>query len=315
MYCLSPVISYRTLQWIFLGIVLTAAATAAGSLLYYAFHFEEITESYKHAKTLPVVIPHIRYSLIVSIAIAFAVQLGRENFQWKFIRAPFLYAVAVFLFIFLHILAVRSGLLALYAGWITVILAQVFYTKSYRYLWAFPILLLIGGALYWFSPSLRNKAHYMKQDVGRFTSGKNVNNYSDGNRLLSMKIGWEIAKDHLWTGVGSGDAQQVMQAYYAQHYPEIEPHNRLIPHNQFIYILLILGIPGLLVFIALLSIPLMIKNIFQDIPVVIVLVSLYSSFLSEATLEIQQGVFIASYLVGLAYWKAVAQRPLAERVS
>ena len=216
--------------------------------------------------------------------------------------------MAVFIFIFLHILAVRSGLLAMYGSLIGVVVLQAFFQKKYSLLLAIPTLLVADVALYFLSPSLRNKAAYMKKDVGQYTGGKNVNNYSDGNRLLSMQIGWTIAKENILLGVGSGDAKKVMDEYYIQNYPDISEENRLIPHNQFVYILLIGGVVGLAIFLICLLLPLTSISVWKDIPMMVVIISVYSSFLSEATLEVQHGVLLCSYILGLVYLRMIVKK-------
>jgi O-antigen ligase len=300
-YFLAPYLTYATIQKVLFLFCLACSVTALGSLVNYAMHFEEINESYHHAKTLPVVISHIRYSLLLTISIAVSYQLFTDKFSWGIITYKVHAPMAVFIFIFLHILAVRSGLLAMYGSLFGVVVLQAFFQKKYSLLLAIPAFLVVGVALYFLSPSLRNKAAYMQKDVSQYTEGKNVNNYSDGNRLLSMQIGWTIAKQNWIFGVGSGDAKKVMDEYYIEHYPEISEVNRLIPHNQLVYILLVGGMVGVVVFLVCLLIPLTSIDIWKDIPMMVVIISVYSSFLSEATLELQHGVLLCSYILGLVY--------------
>lgn len=307
---LTPYISYSTIQKILFLFTLACGVTAFGSLVNYVLHFDEINESYNHAKTLPVVISHIRYSLLLTISIAISYQLFTDKFTWGFVSYKVHAVMSVFIFVFLHILAVRSGLLAMYGSLIGVVILQAFFQKKYKILLAIPTLLLVGLVLYFVSPSLRNKAAYMKKDVGQYTGGKNVNNYSDGNRLLSMQIGWTIAKENILLGVGSGDAKKVMDAYYIQHYPEINEKNRLIPHNQFVYILLVGGVVGLAVFLICLLLPLLSIDVWKDIPMMVVIISVYSSFLSEATLEVQHGVLLCSYVLGMVYMRRMVNGKL-----
>ena len=78
----------------------------------------------------------------------------------------------------------------------------------------------------------------------------------------------------------------------------INEKNRLIPHNQLVYILLVGGVIGLLVFLVCLLLPLLSIEVWKDIPMMVVIISVYSSFLSEATLEVQHGVLLCSYVLG-----------------
>ena len=81
----------------------------------------------------------------------------------------------------------------------------------------------------------------------------------------------------------------------------MEARNWLIPHSQFVYVFTALGFTGFVVFIACLLFPILNKAVFSDIFCVAVLVSSYTSFLSEATLELQQGIVLVSLLFSLAY--------------
>jgi O-antigen ligase len=160
--------------------------------------------------------------------------------------------------------------------------------------------------MYFLVPSLHNKANYMVRDINQFVTGKSVNNYSDGNRLLSMKIGVQVGlKDPLF-GVGSGDVQDAMGVVYKNEYPDIDKRNRLIPHNQFVYIFTALGIIGLLVFSICLVYPFFNQYVLNDIFCLAVLISSYTSFLSESTLELQQGIVLVSLLFCFAYLRRVA---------
>lgn len=141
----------------------------------------------------------------------------------------------------------------------------------------------------------------MVRDVSRFVTGKSVNNYSDGNRLLSMKIGVQIGAEHPVIGVGSGDVQQAMNEVYQKEYPDIDQHNWLIPHNQFVYVFTALGFSGLVIFLICLVYPATQKEVLHDLLCVAVLVGAYTSFLSEATLELQQGIVLVSLLFSIAY--------------
>ncbi|MBC7450342.1 MAG: O-antigen ligase family protein, partial [Cytophagales bacterium] len=296
------IIERKTTDRILVLFVFLCFATAMGSFIYYIMHFKEVTESYKHAKTIPVVIEHIRYSLMLTIAFFCSIVLYISS---PIIKTPLtkkiITGMGLFIFIFLHILSIRSGLLALYATAFIWLLVMIIQKRDKRFLLLIPAALVFPVIMYWFVPSLHNKVEYMVRDITRFASGKSVNNYSDGNRLLSMKIGTEIGLEHPVLGVGSGDVEQEMNKAYETQYPDIDPHNRLIPHNQFVYIFTALGFTGLFIFIICLLLPVFTKEIFTDVFCLSVLVSSYSSFLSEATLEVQQGIVLVSLLFSLAY--------------
>jgi len=301
-WAVRDIITRKTIDVLIVVFVALCAATALGSFIYYLLHYKEITESYKHAKTIPTIIEHIRYSLLLTIAFFASVQAYFHSVVMTTrLQKNIIAGLGIFLFLFLHILSIRSGLLALYSTCFIWLIIQVFKSGNKKLLWLFPAAVGFLVAMYFFVPSLNNKVNYMVRDINQFVSGKSVNNYSDGNRLLSMKLGVEIGLQHPWSGVGSGDVQKEMNAVYEKEYPEIDQRNWLIPHNQFVYIFTALGFTGFVIFIACLLFPLLNKVVFSDIFCVAVLVSSYTSFLSEATLELQQGIVLISLLFSLAY--------------
>jgi len=90
----------------------------------------------------------------------------------------------------LHLLAVRSGLLALYLalGFITLYFSIV--NKKYWVAIAGLSLAFVIPIAAWFTlPTFQNKVKYAKWDIGMFTSDKDGAQYSDSRRLFS----WEVA--------------------------------------------------------------------------------------------------------------------------
>lgn len=306
-WAVKDLLRQRTMDVLILVFISLCAATALGSFIYYVLHFKEVTESYKHAKTIPTIIEHIRFSLLLAIACFASIQayLQSSLLNTKFKK----YVVAcmgMFIFIFLHILSIRSGLLALYATGFMWLIIYVFQSGKKKFLLVLPVGLGFLVLMYLFVPSLHNKVNYMVRDINQFVTGKSVNNYSDGNRLLSMKLGVQVGLENPIVGVGSGDVQDEMNKVYKNEYPDIDKNNWLIPHNQFVYIYTALGIVGLLVFIGCLLYPLFNRDVLNDVFCLAVLISSYTSFLSESTLEVQQGIVLVSLLFSFAYLRRVA---------
>jgi len=304
---IKEMISRRSIDIVFLLFLFLSFATAMGSFIYYLMHFAEITESYKSAKTIPTIIEHIRYSLMLVLAFFVSVQLYLSQSVTKFqFEKKLVAGMGIFIFIFLHILSVRSGLLALYTTALVWLFIIIIKKKDKRFLLLIPVVILFPVFMYLFIPSMQNKVNYMIHDVNRFVSGKSVNNYSDGNRLLSMKIGTEIGLEHPFIGVGSGDLEKEMGKVYEKEYPDMEQRNWLIPHNQFVYIFAALGFLGLIIFLICLVYPILQKEVMDNILCVASIVSVYTSFLSESTLELQQGVALISLFFSLAYLRRIA---------
>jgi O-antigen ligase len=273
--------------------LLLCIITITYSLFMYAIHFDAINESYKHAKTLPTTLGHIRYSLVLALGFFIAVRLYQiQNKKYLYL------IVGGIILVYLHIFSVRSGLLALYSGCAFWLLKYVFESRQFKYLLIIPFSIFLMVAAYFFVPTLHNKVNYMKRDVSRYLNGESVNDFSDGNRLLSIQLGLELFKENPLLGVGSGDLQEEMTRKYKAGYPDILESNYLIPHNQFVYVIAALGIIGLILFLICIFYPITFKVIWTYPLVMLLLIICYTSFISEATIEVQDGVALLTLLYG-----------------
>jgi O-antigen ligase len=294
---------FQHLLYFFLLLCFITALTSTG--LYIA-NYELITESYKSAKVIPNIfnISHTRFSLMLVVAVFSSAYLLKEKYSlWHPAERYLLIVSGVFIAGFIHLLSVRSGLLAFYS--ILFILAASHTLLHKQYLKGLILTLFVLGMpvlAYFIFPTLQNKLSYMAEDVNSFLEGKNVTYYSDGNRLLSIKAGLELGKQHPILGLGIGDVEPAMFSYYEKNHPEIVPDRRLTPHNQFVYIFVGCGLVGLVLFCIAVFYPFMLRNTYYSLVFLALNVTAITSYLSEATLENQLGVcvFITFYLVGWA---------------
>ncbi|WP_107039052.1 O-antigen ligase family protein [Brumimicrobium mesophilum] len=128
-----------------------------------------------------------------------------------------------------------------------------------------------------------------------------VNGDPDGNSLLQRfehwKAGRNIIKENWLIGVGTGDLQQEFDAEYADSNTQLDQANWNRAHNQFMTFWIAFGIFGFLVFTGF-WLWFLYKNIktINFIGICFTLIAI-GSFLSEDTIETQQGVtFIALFL-------------------
>lgn len=260
--------------------------------------------SYQYAKTIPLPfgLNHIRYSLMMAFGLfACGYLLREELYLWKAWENRIILVLGVAVFVFLHILSVRSGLLAFYASlgfWFLIYtFRQRQYLKGLLMIAALGLLPVMG---YFLVPTMKAKIAYMMADVSAFLNGQNVNGFSDGNRLLSMQIAYEAGKKSLWTGVGVGDVKPEMDKQYRLKFPGISENNFLTPHNQWAYIFLGCGLPGMLVcLIAFLS-PLWREKKAHYLFIAALMI-IFSSTFSEATFETQLGMAVYIMFFALSY--------------
>ncbi len=240
---------------------------------------------------------HIRYSLILCISIFTALYLYVNDHSTK--RYVALIAV-LWIIIFLHFLAVRSGLLAFY---LCALFLLGYYIVKYKK-WLEGISFLAGMIIvpllaFMFVPTFQQKIQYVSYDLKQFFRSGDASNLSDGQRLFSWKMGWEVFEENSFLGVGVGDLKNEMNKKY-EHHLNIEASKRL-PHNQWLWTAVSGGWVGLLLLATALLWPVWIVRKNWNWYFVVFMLVLHSSMLTEATLESQIGValYLNFYLLSV----------------
>lgn len=256
---------------------------------HYAADFEEINSAYMQGRVIDTPFSHIRYSLMVAFAIFTGyylfVQRVVARYSWE------RWAIVIFsayLLFFIHLLAVRSGLVAFYGCVIYLIFNFIFRRRNLKTALLFAALVVLLPVLtYQFLPSVKAKVNYMKYDLQQLMQFKNASGLSDGGRILSIDKGMELLCDHPLIGVGIGDLKLEMKRKLEQA-PE-HPREYLLPHNQFVFVAAGTGITGLLIFCAGVFMPLFYRRNLSNMLFVCFHIIIISSFLTEATVEEQMG--------------------------
>ncbi len=239
---------------------------------------------------------HIRYSLLLSLAFFSAVFLWQKRFTWmtKYDRTLLLIA-AGYLFVFVHLLAVRSGIAVLYLTVVVLVFRSLIIGSHQKAALLAAILIVITPlAAYYGVPSFRQRIDYMVEDVTKYQT-EEWNAYSDAERVLSIKAGLSIASAHPWLGVGPGDLRDCVQEYYLQHFGK---DTSLLPHNQFISIAAGSGCIGAGCFILAFFIPILTDRHYEGTMVLVVYSITFFSMWVENTFETSVGV---AYFAFFAY--------------
>ncbi|MEL6926079.1 MAG: O-antigen ligase family protein, partial [Bacteroidota bacterium] len=261
----------------------------------YFWHYDYFTQLYKEGKIMTTPIQHIRFSLLVCVAIAIGgyLHVKKCTLRWAWERGLRI-GLTVFLTVFLHLLAVRSGLLALYTLFLIYLIYFIFYYRRY---WLAAGLLVGGVGLAVLAvqtiPTLQNKVGYMRYSVDLFLKNENIRDLSDSRRLGSIQAGVDIGRQHFWIGTGLGDILHDTNAYLEEHYPAIA-NLGLLPHNQLVFVFASTGFVGLLLFMLCTLLPFFYNKAYTDLLFCSVQGIYFSSFLVEHTVETQIGT--ASYL-------------------
>lgn len=232
---------FEKILLIFLFLVLIQAIVATTKFIIFHKSFDIL---FHNGTLFPLPIHHVRFSLMVSLAIFISFFFLKKTSRKKK-RFKFLLLIASFLLIFLHLLAVRSGILGFYFALCFVFYKYGFFTRKKN------LKILISASLiscfiifcncY---PALSNKIKTTTQSIQSIFQNDEIYNLSDYGRIASISAGIDAGKSNPFLGVGLGDLKDSCKEYFKTNYPDLE-HTGLLPHNQFVYVFAFSGIVGL----------------------------------------------------------------------
>lgn len=244
-----PSFNKRQLQVLTLltGVLMLGGAvySVAEFLFRYDFYIKEYTVS--HMMPTPVYGDYICFSVSCALYIV-----------WTCYRLPHFLStgakwaaiiIAVLLAVYLHVLASKSGLIALYLFaimWAIYTVATRRSIAGIASLAAIPLFLYLGIT---FIPTLHERKAHIVYTWYRYMDRDKSGKLGDLSRLISYDIAIKIIKEKPIIGVGTGDILAEMNRGYDKWYPEVtEERNRLVPHNQFLTIALGCGLPAMVLF-------------------------------------------------------------------
>ncbi len=265
------------------GFIVLVVLFSFGILTNYLLNAEAINIAIGKGQTLNTTIDHTEFSIYVAYAIVVSIFLYMEkrvtsrggNRQTKLL-------IALFLMVFIHVLAVRSGLAVLYISGLLVALWYMFQKRSFKYLVPLIVsVILIPIMASKTFPSLKKKIDYTMWDLEQFRKGKGTS-YSDSERLYSLQAGWSVAKEHMFLGVGIGDLKDECDKFYEKTLGKTLVH---YPHNQYLFAVGAMGIVGLLIYLLCILGPIILLRSMMDPYFIMLTLVVLSSAMVENTLE------------------------------
>jgi O-antigen ligase len=296
-FAAMPRFSERTIHTIFAFFTYVATASALIVLVKYSINFKFLTQKIGEGSAMPTPTNHIRYSLMIAYATICALYLYYTNFQWKYAWERYLWVFcALFLGVFQHVLAVRSGLAALYTCILVLGTAFFFQQKKYIAIAAVWILLFSLPVIgYYALPSFKIRMEYAYWEWQQFREGK-VNN-SDSDRWISVQAGVAVGNAHPFFGVGVGDLGVEVHAWQRKNYPKVDIPK--LPHNQFVGIYASMGVFGLIIFCWMLIKMWISSKIYLHPLGSALCLILLASFMVEDTLDTVQGTAMGLFFTML----------------
>lgn len=224
------------------GLLLAIFLSACFVVVNYLIHRTEILEGLLRGHPIPVPFKdHIRYSILLCFSLILSLyhadkcrknQIKRSFYYW--------FAGSILLFFYIQFLAVKTGILLSIVVVFSFISFKIWKKKVYvKGLVAFLFIFISLFLVVQYVPTVKNKLSYFSWDIGKYKE-KNYKSYSDGERIVSIMKGYEIAYQNPILGVGEGNLVRYMDS-----------DSNKLPHNQFIVVWAQNGIFGLIGFIAI----------------------------------------------------------------
>ncbi len=300
-------LSSRQWKWIaglFLGMV---TAGTLWSCSQYLADSEAIHAAYLKAKTIPVPLggDYIRFSWLVCTAVILAVMLlvGASDKSSRIL----LLLLAAWLIIYLHLLAARTGLFACYLFLFSFFIYQLFRLRQKIIALLVLVAVLILPVIAWlFFPTFQNRFKYLRYDFDFVKNSQYLAGATDGNRLFSIKAGWDIVKENPF-GVGAGDLRKVTVDWYNKEVPGMVEMDKIYPSNEWLIYGGFTGWVGIVVFSFVMLLPFLYKSRHKLFYWYCFHGTAIFSFIVDTGLEVQFGVFLYSFIT-CCWWKWLQRR-------
>jgi len=290
---------WKNISFIFLALVLGGICT---SLWQYFQNIHEVNKAYLKAYTIgtPLGNDHVRFSLLVVIALFTVIFLLAKNGQILAKPARGLLSLfAVITFIYLHVLAVRTGLVCFYLG-VFVLLLWMLSRPKKKNLFLLLLVFFLPVAAYFIFPTFRNKVSYLKYDLSFVQKNIYMPGSSDGNRVASIRAGWELLKQQPLNGVGFGDINDEAEKFYERDYSQMSANDKILPSSEWLMYAAGVGWPGIIFFSFVMGMPFFVTSLRKNIFWILLNIFIALSYLFDIGLEVQYGVFIHAFV--LLWW-------------
>ncbi len=162
--------------------------------------------------------------------------------------------------------------------------------------------ILISLLLYRSFPLLTERFNWAKTAVTEKTIDK-TETESTAVRILIWKAAVSSAKEHPFYGAGTGDVRNSLEKKYSELGLTGALKKKLNAHNQFLQTTLALGIPGGLLLLATILIPMAAAARSHDYVYLFFLILILFNFSVESMLETQAGVLFYAFFNSLLMFK------------
>lgn len=284
---------YEWIGWVLVALV---GIGSIYSLIPWMRDAFSVNVDYLRGGTLPTWLDNdrVRFSWLV-VGICWWMQGRWENASPR--QRWLIAGLLVFFFVFLHVLAVRIGLVCFYmlAGFL--LIRRLMDPARRRYSLAMLLLLIaLPFLLYYTLPTFRARVDYIRYDWSYTFQGKYLSGGNDAIRIQSLQVAGTVIQNHPVYGVGFGDIRSEMDSAYHRVNPNLSESDRIYPANEWAVYGVGAGWVGLIGFsigmIVLFFMPM--QDAFRWRAWVLATVL---SLVTDIGLEVQYGVFLIPFLL------------------
>lgn len=253
-------LSYKIYLWLILCLALPLVWIDLASMLNYALHADFYNQMVLESKPIPIysIIYHIEFSVyqaLVALSLLHFM-LGRKQIPMGAMGFGLLLTCFLILFIGLHILSARTGILMFWIGALGLLSARfsIASVRRWKVLLVFGLAVLGTMAI----PSLRNRIVNTTNDLAAVFKGGDLNHQSFGQRWEAWNAAIRAANGKPWLGYGMDKVHEAMTVSYQSGQSHLDQLNRINPHNQFLEVavqsgytavfLLLVALIGIVVF-------------------------------------------------------------------
>jgi O-antigen ligase len=236
--------------WLFFSLPIFWLSVA--SVFNYIDHFAFLSQMILESKPIPIYsgVYHIEFSVITAMVLLVLLSWKIEGKISKIFGSHFFfYFVFGGLFIALHVLSARTGLLGFWSG-ICAIIFQRGKKISFKYI----LMGLVALSSMFFIPSIKNRLMNTYEDLNAVTQNKDLNHKSFGQRWEAWKAIIHAGQETTWFGVGQCNIERKMQQSFDELKSNLDAENRISPHNQYLQWFIEIGIVGMLMWITCFSV-------------------------------------------------------------
>ncbi|MBC7446776.1 MAG: O-antigen ligase family protein [Hymenobacteraceae bacterium] len=222
--------------------LLVGTTVAAATLVHFLRHRAAIEEAISRSKTQTALtgIGHIYFGVMLALCAMYGLEIASSTSRARATGVRVAAGLAALLCAAtMHLLAYRTGLVALY-GALAVSVVQTLIVRRQLIVGFLMVLGLLAAPVvaYYALPSVRLRVAQTLDDLRRYQSGQDINEYSLSQRLAAWSTAGTLARQHWLVGVGQADVQLVMREQYARRSFGLRTENQIPPHNQYLQYLL-----------------------------------------------------------------------------